>query len=548
MNNLIKLILVLTVSFCAKHETNDGALLGLINNGNVGKTSQAGIEKPLSVNQSNTREVGPYNYNEEAWFRAGHSINKFQGLPDTVTSTSYNINLETEGYIKPNSVSLFLQDSVGKTYTFPLTYSEERAGKFSLNNATSKIYSYGGVVNIPNTIASGKAKIGVYHTINFSMFGFFQKGSFPLERISHAGKLVEIDVNSNTSSTRSITETDSLALKRGGYIVSNIQGLELDNRKQGKRIRLKYSIESYEEIDSMVGVYEPQSEINKTFSSIIVGTKSGNFSVNGLKSKIFEFESTIKMPYSSSVLIGFYNRPSKDSNTSWMFSTIHLNSWAGEFYGNKLLNLTLTPLDFYAGQANTQDQYNNCGPGVAKMICNTYSNCNASVDEIRNYIDSIYNSAGRYLTIDEVQSGINHFVGSDTNSIVSLASDATREDVVNELNNGNKLMVLVRMSEVAFRNSTSFPILGRYYTFNGNHFILIHGIKTYNGVDYFVVHDPHSWEYYIDNNQTNNGFFPDNIHQIPKGRSAWYPVTEVLRAMNHNDVKPGGRVKYLIVY
>ena len=175
--------------------------------------------------------------------------------------------------------------------------------------------------------------------------------------------------------------------------------------------------------------------------------------------------------------------------------------------------------DWYINQLGTGvDEYINCGPASAVMAALWYSHGEfaVSVEETRNSIPAILNQHWFYTDI----AAFLHYYGVD----ITIANLVTPKYLISWLNEGRILIVNIRAGDISHGDRDSG--IGRFYSFNGGHFVILKGFYVVDNVGYFQVYDPF----------TMFDFYDDGY---PMGKDRLFRVDEVASSV---DSWGGGQV------
>jgi len=163
--------------------------------------------------------------------------------------------------------------------------------------------------------------------------------------------------------------------------------------------------------------------------------------------------------------------------------------------------------DWYINQLGTgTDEYINCGPASAVMaaLWYFYGDFHVSVEETRNTVPEILNQHWFYRDIVAFL--------QDHNVDITISFYATLENMINWLNEGRIIIANIRAGDISHGDRGSG--IGRFYSFNGGHFVILKGFYVVDDVLYFEVYDP----------LTMNDFYDDGY---PMGKNRLYRADEV---------------------
>jgi len=162
--------------------------------------------------------------------------------------------------------------------------------------------------------------------------------------------------------------------------------------------------------------------------------------------------------------------------------------------------------DWYLNQSGSgEDSYINCGPAVAVMAAKWYNrNFSGTIKQARDSIPGTRNEWWYYKHIVEYLRSVNvSFTYTYSYSSVNA---------MKWLDEGKIIIANTRMSDITFRNDSTR--IGRFYSYNGGHFIILKGYYKIDGINYFEVYDPF----------TMNEYYSDGT---PKGKDRLYLMSEV---------------------
>ncbi|MCB1157091.1 MAG: hypothetical protein H7A25_06305 [Leptospiraceae bacterium] len=372
---------------------------------------------------------------------------------------------------------------------------------------------------------SGPVHLGVLNYLGNSGFlSFISSGAVPAGATVDGTKGMRLNVVSLSRGylPEDFKPSSEEELMQGGVLVTSITHPPLITPLINQVVG--YTLESYLPITSSLSSYAPDKENNSTFPSKLISTKEGNYKIKEIVTKQYTFKSTFFATPDTGTHLGFYNNNSGIAN---LYSLIPEGVYSGKMVDDSGKQIDVSQKNIYFGQAYTGTYQNaNCGASASKMACAILGACeNVSVADIRNYIISKSNATG-YLTWTHIDSIMNNYVGSSVYSRRTKTSNILETDIDAEIDNNRVVMALIQTVELSKDTSdTTFPITKRYYSFEGNHYVVIANKTELDGVKYYVVLDPSSWETYTENGKTNY-----------KGYGVYYKASELLRAMNHVDV------------
>lgn len=170
------------------------------------------------------------------------------------------------------------------------------------------------------------------------------------------------------------------------------------------------------------------------------------------------------------------------------------------------------PYSWYIDQGDTGEySNNNCGPSSATMSLKWYnSNFSKTAEDARNtYLEN----GGWWKTTD-----VTNYL-SLNNAKYSVLNNSGEGFLENTLKQGNIIILCIDTSYLSY-NDNSEQRVGRFYDYQGGHFIVVKGYIVVDGKTYFEVYDPNNWgETYSDGQ--------------PKGKDRYYASTELMNAMSN---------------
>ena len=151
--------------------------------------------------------------------------------------------------------------------------------------------------------------------------------------------------------------------------------------------------------------------------------------------------------------------------------------------------------NWYIDQGNTGWASNsNCGPSSSVMVEKWFNrNTDASAEDARDR----YPMQGGWWSTNTVSRYLN-----------------TLTDI---LDNGNIAIVCVNTEFISFNNNNNSNI-GRFYNYQGGHFLVVKGYTHINNRLYFEVYDPNNWGEMYFNGQ-------------PKGKDRLYAANELSQSI-----------------
>ncbi len=152
----------------------------------------------------------------------------------------------------------------------------------------------------------------------------------------------------------------------------------------------------------------------------------------------------------------------------------------------------------------------NCGPSSSVMAEKWYNpNANATAEMARNRYPMnggwwSTNTVSQYLNDEGVPNRTVYYSGENTLTSV--------------LDRGNIAIICVNTGYIGFNNNP-YSNIGRFYQYEGGHFLIVKGYVYQNNRLYFEVYDPNNWGETYSNGQ-------------PKGKDRLYPANEVSTSIN----------------
>jgi len=177
--------------------------------------------------------------------------------------------------------------------------------------------------------------------------------------------------------------------------------------------------------------------------------------------------------------------------------------------------------DWYLNQHGTgDDEWINCGPACALMAALWFNEgFEATVQETR---DSIPGLEGKWWFYRDIRSFL-----SQNGIDITYSFAFSLDDAKKALKEGRIIIVNIHTRDIAYRNDIT--TIGRFYTGEFGHFIILKGYRVLDGSEYFEVYDPY----------TINDFFADGS---PMGKNRLYPADEVIKS-----VRDWGDAEYIVI-
>ncbi|WP_461206607.1 cysteine peptidase family C39 domain-containing protein [Clostridium sp. DL1XJH146] len=166
--------------------------------------------------------------------------------------------------------------------------------------------------------------------------------------------------------------------------------------------------------------------------------------------------------------------------------------------------------EWYVDQGTTGEySYTNCGPTCAEMIGKWKDeNFGGSAEEARS-LD--YGDDGGWFT-ENIQNYLDRF-----NIETEIIGDVTEDLVIDNLNQGNIMVIGIKSDEISFNDSKYGGHVNMVYQMYGGHFILVKGYVVADDVLYFEIYDP-------------NGAYETYEDGTPSGKDRYYRADEVIQA------------------
>lgn len=167
--------------------------------------------------------------------------------------------------------------------------------------------------------------------------------------------------------------------------------------------------------------------------------------------------------------------------------------------------------EWYMDQGHTGKYSDgNCGPTSLAMILKWLDPNSAATGE--SLRDEIPNN-GDWWTTNIFES----YFESNKMSIDDTLYKSP-ETITDMINNGDIVLVCLKMGEISPNKQPNSSNIGRFYGFDGGHFLLIKGYKIVDGKLYCEVYDPNNWDMKYDNGE-------------PMGKDRLYAATEMDKAI-----------------
>jgi len=170
------------------------------------------------------------------------------------------------------------------------------------------------------------------------------------------------------------------------------------------------------------------------------------------------------------------------------------------------------PYSWYIDQGNTgYYSNNNCGPSSTTMALKWYNrNFSKTAEDARN----TYLENGGWWTTTDVTNYLR--LNNTRYSVINSSGEGTLK---NTLKQGNIAILCIDTSYLRY-NANSEQRVGRFYDYQGGHFIVIKGYIVVDGKTYFEVYDPNNWDETYSDGQA-------------KGQDRYYDSTELMNGMSN---------------
>lgn len=174
--------------------------------------------------------------------------------------------------------------------------------------------------------------------------------------------------------------------------------------------------------------------------------------------------------------------------------------------------------NWYYDQAHTgKCSEGNCGPTSLAMILKWRDkNSKKTGKSLRNKIPN----NGEWWSTNIFE---DYFKKNNINIKSTVYTEP--ENITDMLNDGNIVLVCMKMGFVKQNKKPDESNIGRFYKFDGGHFLIVKGYKIKNGKLYYEVYDPNNW----DCKYTSNGepMGKDRLYdseEVGKGITSWWSV------------------------
>lgn len=193
----------------------------------------------------------------------------------------------------------------------------------------------------------------------------------------------------------------------------------------------------------------------------------------------------------------------------------------GEFITKKVDNDR--KYSWYVNQGDTgKFSSTNCGPACAEMIGKWIDKDFQGTAEEARKLD--YCDEGGWFT-ENIQ---NYLAKYEIES--RIIANVSKEKIIFNLQNGNIVVLALKIGEISLNDpKENSEHTGRFYESDGGHFIIVKGYVVVDGVTYFKVYDPNSWEYvYGDDSPMGKDryFLADEVVEASK---VWYDELLLIR-------------------
>lgn len=178
--------------------------------------------------------------------------------------------------------------------------------------------------------------------------------------------------------------------------------------------------------------------------------------------------------------------------------------------------------DWYIDQGHTgQDSNNNCGPTSTVMALKWLNpNFIGTVEAARNTYPE---NDGWWYTND-----VTNFLDLNNVKTYTVKQNVTENLLKSDLKKGNIAILCVKMSYIPY-NKNSEQRVGRFYSYDGGHFIVVKGYRVVDGKTYFEVYDPNNWdEQYNDGQEKGKDRYYLSANLV-KAASVWWNYSIVIQ-------------------
>lgn len=169
--------------------------------------------------------------------------------------------------------------------------------------------------------------------------------------------------------------------------------------------------------------------------------------------------------------------------------------------------------DWYIDQGNTGSaSNNNCGPSCAVMTMKWLSsNFAGTVEDARN----IYPENGGWWKTNNIS---NFFDLNGVNNY-SINQTVNETQLKKQIKQGNIAILCINTTYLPY-NKNSEERVGRFYTYEGGHFIIVKGYRVVDGKTYFEVYDSNNFNKVYQNGQQ-------------KGKDRYYLSSDLINAASN---------------
>ncbi|PJI08757.1 MULTISPECIES: C39 family peptidase [Clostridium] len=188
-----------------------------------------------------------------------------------------------------------------------------------------------------------------------------------------------------------------------------------------------------------------------------------------------------------------------------------LEKWGlGEYESEHISNNK--PYSWYIDQGNTGAySNNNCGPSSTTMALKWYnSNFSKTAEDARNtYLEG----GGWWRTTD-----VTNYL-SLNNAKYSVIENSGENLLKSTLKRGNIVILCIDTSYLSYNDNPQQRV-GRFYDYEGGHFIVVKGYIVVDGKTYFETYDPNNWDETYSDGQ-------------PKGQDRYYADNELMNGISN---------------
>lgn len=178
----------------------------------------------------------------------------------------------------------------------------------------------------------------------------------------------------------------------------------------------------------------------------------------------------------------------------------------------KTFNASNVDYDWYMDQAHTGEYCDgNCGPTSVAMAMKWVDENSSMTGERARSEDPV---GGNWWSTDNIKDSLRrHEINHEELTYFSA------ESITDLIDEGKIAILCLKMGEISENKNPDSSNIGRFYGFDGGHFLIVKGYQVVDGKLYYEVYDPNNWDMKYSNNNE------------PMGRDRLYLASEVDNAV-----------------